>query len=708
MYYSHKRETGELEPLIDHLNDTAQRAARFAQPFGAAEYARMLGLAHDIGKYSKEYQDRLMRNGLSVDHSTAGMQALQNFGMIAASFCAAGHHTGLPDGGQVEDDDRTPTLFGRVKKLPPPCGDYRQEVELHLVPLPPTVPDENFSQAFFTRMLFSALVDANFLSIEAFMTGGAEKRGGYDDMKTLLGALEASLQPWLTHPENQLNAKRSEILRRCLEAGKGEKRVYSLTVPAGGGKTMASLAFALRHAAEHHMDRVVYVVPYTSVIEQTAAEFRKRLGDQNVLEHHAGVEFDQKLGEDPLQEQHRLSAENWDAPVVVTTSRQFFESLYANRSGRCRKLHNLTNSVIVFDEAQTLPLPYLWPCVRAIEELVRGYNATAVLCAATQPGLEKFFVDDIKPREICPDTAGLYAFFKSSVLRHIGKRTTEQMAEQMARHQQVLTIVSTRKQAEELYDQLPKKGRYHLSTLMYPAHRRRTLEEIRARLREGLPCRVAATALVEAGVDVDFPVVYRTEAGLESLIQAAGRCNREHKRPIDQSVVYVYRPEEEPPLRERRKVDTLRRVMKRFDDLAAPEAIAFYFDELHQLEGRDLDQKRILNAFDRGIDGVILPFATVAERFKLMGVEMKAILIPKEEEAAAIAERLEREGPSRGLLRQAGPYLVNVYDDHFDALERAGNLKVIGTDLAVLDNLIQYDGQRGLSTWDDPGRGLFV
>lgn len=712
MYIAHKNEDGQKQSILEHTKGTAELAREFARPFGAGDCAYELGMAHDIGKYSPEFQRRILENGPKVDHSTAGALEIGKTSGVYAALCAAGHHTGLPDLGNKGDEAGASTLMGRLKKARegtlPDYQAFASEVRLRPAAFPAKGAPPCFDTAFLTRMLFSTLVDADFQDTERFMQNGRVKRGGYDDIPTLFEALKKRIAPWW-NPENDLNARRSEILRECLNAGAGEKGIYTLTVPTGGGKTISSLAFALRHAVEHGMERVIYVIPYTSIIEQTAEEFRKTVGAKNVLEHHANVDFDALDDDVTERERHRLSTENWDAPIVVTTNVQFFESLYASKTSRCRKLHNIANSVVIFDEAQMLPLPYLRPCVRGISSLVRDCGVTAVLCTATQPSLQKFFPPEQAPREICKDPLGLYAFFRRAKLQDMGLQTLEALAEQMAKSKQVMNIVGTRKQARELFELLPPEGRFHLSTLMYPVHRSRKLSEIRRRLDSKEPCRLVATSLMEAGVDVDFPAVLRMQAGLDSLIQAAGRCNREGKRSLDDSIVWIYKTEESVPPMVKQAISVLEEIKARFsEDLTSPEAIQAYFDALHGLKEKELDQKGIIAALERGRDGCLLPFQQVARDMRLIETQTKAILVPLEEEAKRLGEALRMGLFSCDTLRKAGRYMVNVYPRHWKALEEAGDIELVGENLAVLTNPSLYSDETGLALTAEYGKGLFI
>lgn len=367
----------EYQTVARHLTGTAELCRGFASAFGAEADGELAGLAHDIGKCTDAFQDRLLNDGPIVDHATAGAMACAMRGSPYVSACVAGHYGGLPDFGNMKTarkDDGTfygRLLKGRDEQCLGRCGESGVALS------PPTVSAaqklDPLQASFWTRMLYSCLVDADFLDTERFMNGDPG-RGGYDDIPTLLARLQAYIEPW-QQPKTELNRLRCEILNACLSAGSKPKGIYTLTVPTGGGKTVASLAFALRHAAEHRMQRVIYVIPYTSIIDQNAQVFRDILGSGNVLEHHSGVQFDLSDGAPAEDVRKALATENWDMPVVVTTAVQFFESMYAARSSQCRKLHNLANSVIIFDEAQMLPLPHLRPCVAAMASLAEQLSS---------------------------------------------------------------------------------------------------------------------------------------------------------------------------------------------------------------------------------------------------------------------------------------------------------------------------------------------
>ncbi len=547
-FLAHISDDGRKQTVQEHLEGTARLCSEFAAEFDAAEQGYLAGISHDIGKYTEAFQRRL-HGGPKVDHATAGAMECAKAGFGQAAVCVIGHHSGLPDmGNERTDQPGDATFYGRIKRglaggIEPYRGNWPGK-------LPKTAPApasarSGFSAAAWTRMLYSCLVDADYLDTERFMQPYKLYRGGYDGMERLLGKLEKHIEKW-ANPENEMNKYRWEILSECLRCGEKTKGIYTLTVPTGGGKTVSSMAFALRHAVAHGMKHIIYVIPYTSIIEQNAAVFKEILGEDNVLEHHSGKLYELEDASSPAQYRLAMATENWDMPVIVTTAVQFFESFYSNRSSKCRKLHSLANSVIIFDEAQMLPTCHLQPCVGAIAELVRHFGATAVLCTATQPVLGDLFkqfgyVENIP--ELCPGTQALYEKFRRVSFRDAGELSNEMLAEELENSRQVLCIVNSRRAAQEIYDMLPKEGAYHLSTLMYPAHRQRVLNEIRQRLKEDAVCRVLSTSLIEAGVDVDFPTVYREMAGLDSILQAAGRCNREGRRSSVESIVAIFESE---------------------------------------------------------------------------------------------------------------------------------------------------------------------
>lgn len=716
-FYAHISEDGRTQTVSEHLEGTARLSAEFAAAFEEKQMGYLLGLAHDIGKYTAGFQRRL-QGGPKVDHSSAGMFELMKLSQFGAAFCVAGHHGGIPDGGGQGDSHESGTFMGRRNKvLAGKIEDYskfHEAVALPKVPLKAGFGENLLADCFWVRMLFSCLVDADYLDTERFMEGNREtseqdKSGWANpaDMEELERRLQEYISGWFP-PKNLLNEMRCGILEECIRKGQQEKPgLFSLTVPTGGGKTVASLAFAIHHAKAQGKKRIIYVIPYTSIIEQTADVFRKILGEEYILEHHSGVLYEDEGGVTEETLRKIKAVENWDMPVIVTTAVQFFESMYSNRPSKCRKLHNMADSVIVFDEAQMLPIPYLRPCVHGIAQLVERYHATAVLCTATQPALERIFkqfLPECSAVELCPARYRKNDIFRRVTFVRAGKLTWEALGEALREHRQVLCIVNSRKNAGQVYQLLDREGAFHLSTLMYPEHRRGVLAEIRRRLKAGEVCRVVATSLIEAGVDVDFPAVYREEAGLDSILQAAGRCNREGKRSGAESIVTIFQAENRPPQLFAIPIGAARSVLMHREDIASEEAIHEYFVELLDLQGEDAqDRKQIL----KRLQGGDFPFQSVAEDFKLIENDGETIYIPTERNRDLIS-RLRQGERSRALFRELGQYGVSVYRQHFDALYQAGDLELLDEEAVILVNENLYSAETGLSLEADYGKALFI
>lgn len=701
-FVTHRREDGTFQPLKEHIENVGERAAQFAAAFDAAEHGRQLGLLHDIGKYSPKGQKRQRdpEHTAKVDHSSAGAQEAFRRKDPMAAFAVAGHHGGLSDFGSRGDTDGG-TLCSRLNK-PLTGGDdpsaWKQEIVLNGAPSMPEWAEkcrDGRVQAMYTRMLFSCLVDADFLDTEAALQG-RQPRGGYASLEELLQKLQSHVAPWLKEPKNELCAKRSDILRRCLQGGEEEKGLFTLTVPTGGGKTVSSLAFALTHAVRHGMKRVVYVIPYTSIIEQNAKVFAEILGPENVLEHHSQTELADEKGdsETPDARRRRLACENWDAPVIVTTAVQFFESLYAAKTSRCRKLHNLADSVVIFDEVQTLPVPFLKPCISAIGELVRHYGATVVLCTATQPELGRLFNElapELSIQEIAPEPDELFEFFRRVSFQREGQLSNEELAARLTETEQVLCIVNTRKRAREIFQLLPEEGRFHLSTLMTPQDRKRVLDAVRERLKERKPCRVVSTSLVEAGVDVDFPAVWREVAGLDSILQAAGRCNREGKNPAEESIVHIFRSDGKIPSMIKTNVAAAESVLHQFEEINTRPAIRAYFQQLLWAKGdAALDEKRILESESK------FRFRQTDKDFHLIDENTVTVYIPSKADSGDI-QALRDKQFSKGLLRRLSQSAVNLYDTECQKLMENGALEMFAEDgYAILLNPNMYSDECGL------------
>ena len=717
-YYAHSKvgqSKSEWQRLKDHLEGTAKLAAEFAAGFGAKELGFIAGLMHDIGKYSEDFQKRLEGKKLRVDHSTAGAleaeKHYKTFGRLL-SYVIAGHHCGLQDWGSRADDS---SLEGRLSKgTPPDYSPYLSEIslpkqaEIGITPRPAPVA-RGFSTQFLIRFLYSALVDADFLDTERALDLDRSLLRGYTvSLGDMLVALETFLGEKLRNATPTLvNKRRADVLADCERMAAAQPGLFTLTVPTGGGKTLSSMLFALKHALTYGMDKVIYVIPYTSIIEQNAAVFKEIFGEELVLEHHSNFSYphEDRTEEDSEYEPEiaiklKLASENWDRPIIATTNVQFFESLFAARSSRCRKLHNVANSVVIVDEAQMIPTGFLKPCVNALVELTANYHTTVVLCTATQPAINRFLPLSIKPREIVSAPQQLYEDFRRVEVRHLGQLSDNDLAERLLAHKQVLCIVNSKKHAREIYELIEDEDSFHLSTRMCPVHRSEMLTEIRARLQGRELCRVVSTQLIEAGVDVDFPVVFRSAAGIDSIAQAAGRCNREGLR--ETGSVYVFKPEKHgiPAGWLSRTATVGEGVLARHNDPLSLSAVQDYFVDLYNLEGAELDREGIMAAISEQERQLHFSFRTIAETFKLIDDQnMTPIVVPWNAECCNILEEVKYSKFPGQFARKLQRYSVQVFDQELKEMIQLGFLENIGGWFYVLSREafgVNYSPKLGL------------
>ncbi|QAA76685.1 MAG: CRISPR-associated helicase Cas3 [Candidatus Bipolaricaulis sibiricus] len=698
-FIAHSRNhAGRTDPLRAHLSAVAERAAEFAREFGAEEEAALAGLLHDLGKYGDLFQKRLRGEVQGIDHWSPGawaaLEKYKELG-IASALAIQGHHVGL----QRADRDNLASM--NPDKWDPALHAQRQLSEtrtdllierfraegLTLPPLRTSLYDHSekaVSAMLDVRMLFSALVDADFLVTEAHFNEGEDTRRRPGPPLDPARALELLL----THTTQlaagsdaaaAVSKLRSDLLSACLAAGEKPVGQFTLTAPTGSGKTLAMLAFALKHAAVHNLRRIVMVIPYLSIIDQTAAVFRsileRDLGPGYVLEHHslAGTRGHDQ-GEGTGEDRERELSEDWDAPIVLTTSVQMLESLFANRPSACRKLHRLARSVILFDEVQTLPTNLAIPTLAALSRLSGRYGASVVFATATQPAfshldahVRKWCSQGWQPTEIVPTNLRLFARLRRTKVEWPDPDTPvswDKLADSLADDEcrQALCVVNLKRHALLLFEKLchclgDDADLFHLSTNMCPAHRWAVLNEVRRRLEAGSSCRLISTQCVEAGVDVDFPIAFRAWGPLDAIVQVAGRCNRNGRHPIGRMRVFVPEDDRYPEGGYRQAASVARLVAaSRTLDIDDPDLYAEYYRELYAFARLQDRNEELLDAITRR------DFAQVAEHYHVIPDGTVNVLVPYDLRTYdELASAARREGISRRWIRQARPHTVGLY-----------------------------------------------
>ena len=699
---SHVNSLGLFQSNDDHQQGVAELASVFAGCFGMSEWGRVMGLLHDKGKEKHAFQQHIKKeSGLEPDMSVDGDYRHAYIGALIAQRlfpqkhllmdnALMGHHRGLYDDGDMKE----------VMKLQIPDDVIINQIDAQLsLPKLQKPSDIHHLQ----RMLYSCLVDADFLDTEAFMQPEQSKlRGQYESLEVLEGKLDAFLDGLKNNaPDTEVNRIRNEVQQWCIKESVQSHGFYSLTVPTGGGKTIASVLWAIKHAVKNGMKRIIIAIPYTSIITQTASVLRDIFGVENVLEHHSNVDRSEICDKELLSQTQKLSTENWDYPIVVTTNVQLFESLFSNKPSDCRKLHNILKSVIILDEVQTLPVKFLQPIVDTLDSLKRVFSISVLFTTASQPvlsgtiqGTNPFVafegLSDI--HEIVPREANLHDRLRRVEL-HFGEASQgyDEIAKQIAQHSRVLCIVNTRNDAKET--RLPKEGVcLHLSRMMCPDHVRETIERVKAILKEQPEgeVRVVATQLIEAGVDIDFPVVFRQEAGLDSILQAAGRCNREGK--LVKGVTYVFSLSKTLPTGYMTQTNNARIAMGKDYDWFSPEAMEAYFRQLYS---------RVDNFDDANIKGLLykseLQFETAASEFRLIDDNTVSVIV-NWKNSMALVSTLRQDGPSYSLMKKLSQFSVNVRNNEMKKLVDAGAVEEVLEGVYVVSDSKFYDKGIGLVT----------
>ena len=699
-YFAHsENELGEFHNLKDHLISTAEKAKSFADKWNAGEIAYIAGLTHDLGKYSNQFQEYLLGKGSSVEHSISGAYFLaenyKKFGPILA-IMIAGHHAGLHN---LADIKGKINIKKKKDFIQESIDNYNKYLD---------IPDLNFNNLnidlgdpleveFFIRMVFSTIVDADYLDTEAH----------FDINRHLLRELNNSLEDLWTDFENDqqrlinnsedtyVNKIRKKIYRSIINNADRDNDFFSMTVPTGGGKTRSGLGFALKHAVYNNMERVIVVIPYTNIIEQTANEYRKILGENCVLEHHSNFNYE---SDDEKESKIKLATENWDMPVIVTTSVQFFESIFASRTSKTRKLHNIANSIIIFDEVQTLPPGYLRSIMQIMKQLVKNYNSSIVFSTATQPAFkdrEGFNgIKDIK--ELAPEPEETYKKLNRVKYNfdYLNKKMSwSEVADKMLEKSQALAVVNTRDDARELFSILKKRNIvniFHLSTYMCAAHRKKVLAKVKEKLSNSASCYLVSTQLIEAGVDIDFPLVLRAISPLDSIVQAAGRCNREGNLEAGEVIIFEPKDLKLPKGVYKTATGITKLFLDNPDNLQKPDIFFDYFNRLYSdvnLDKKDIQELR-----------KSLNYRKVASEFKLIPDDTVNVIIENNDLVDELPVNIngikKKEFISREEWRKLQPYLVSIRKYKINDLRKEGLISELIEDVYIWTG--NYDEDEGI------------
>ncbi len=732
----------QYQLLKEHLTNVAELASEFVGQFSDKNIGYAMGLLHDAGKYSEAFQQRIRGALVKVGHAKAGAVVCENlyeaseknvFMYRLMGMAIMGHHNKLSDFGTVAQIGTYKMRISNVNDIEAYAADFATEItDIPQVPKDdsrmrirrPLVSMNGQSNSYqqkvvigfmaqlYGRMLFSCLVDADRIDAQNYPDSEASKiMNAHKSIPDLQIVFDRAMDKFQKAAKRTaLNDIRTGIYRDCLTASQGEKGFFSLTVPTGGGKTLSSMAFALHHAVKHKQQRILYTIPFTSIIEQNAETFAAILGRENVLEHHCNFELpsysqpDYSIDEMDQALKLKLAQENWHEPIVVTTNVQFFESLFSNKASKVRKLHHIANSVIVLDEVQSIPNSYIKPCLEALAELVENYGCTVVLCSATQPEFvaNHLFLSAVNVKEIIHNVDDLFVALKRTKAVFLGEQSLTDISEKIKADQAALCIVNTKRHAKELFKQLAGEPNiYHLSTNMCPQHRKKVLAEIRNLLVAGEACKVISTQLIEAGVDIDFPVVYRAIAGIDSITQAAGRCNREGKQSFEQAPVYVFVPEEEYRGKGYLKITGQlgNQVINHQKNFLAHDAVRAYFVELFDFTKENLDKGRILQYCEEGLGNgdLRMPYQKINDNFKFIQNEGYPVIIRCDEKARKLLEELKYVPNIGGILRKLAPYTVNVKEYELERIRDQVNIDR-ENGVIVLINDALYSEAYGLDT----------
>lgn len=685
---AHKSKDGREQSLQEHGQNVAKMAASFAAPFGGEKFAERIGVSHDAGKNTVGFQQYIQAPDKNAKSPHAIIAAALNCQAndVLSAVITEGHHSGLHN--VLDTITNVRAAFAERSQDIATAREHFSTDAINQIEIIPEFARKNkvFGQYAFTKMEFSCLTDADYQDTERFMRGYSPRSYNYDSFSGIYDMFRKHIQPWIDKDnkmvgENnqqltkneEINHMRTQMMLQCLNAGSNSRKgdIRTLSIPTGGSKTLSSFAYAIAAAKnDKSIKRIIVVIPFNTITTQTASVLREIVGEKNILENHSGFDFEDSKQGKLLQ----YASENWDIPIVVTTNVQFFESFFSNKPSKSRKLHNIADSVIIFDEVQQLPVKYLKPCIKCIESLAANFGARIVLSTATQPALEPYF-ETIKPREIIDDSESYVKPFRRCSIENIGTVTAKNLTERIQKHKQCLCVVNEKEEAKAIYTAIENgrcKNLYCLTTDITPYDREKLLRQIRQNLKDDEPCIVISTSLIESGVDVDFPYGYRELYGLDSILQTAGRVNRNGLRDCGSSTLFVFDgPQEEyRALRNGtsrgcnesdNKKSITRGILQKYD-VDSPKAIHEYFSRLYSYKGDGLDKFDIVKM----ASSKLIPFQDISQKFKIIDEDTVTVIISQTAEASELVGKIRNQTATKDDIRKAGKYAVSVKRNKYD------------------------------------------
>lgn len=685
---AHKSKDGREQSLREHSQNVSRMAVSFAAPFGGEKLAERIGLSHDAGKNTMGFQQYIRNPGkyAKSPHAVIGATLNGIAGDFPSAVIVEGHHSGLHN--MCDTRSNLNAALAERGQDVVKAQEYFFTDTISQTAVFPEFARKNrvLGQFSFIKMEFSCLTDADYQDTERFMHGYSPRSYDYDSFSDIYDMFRKHIQPWIDKDnkmvkendqpltkDEEINHMRTQMMLQCLDAGSNSRKgdIRTLSIPTGGSKTLSSFAYAIAAAKKDtSIKRIIVVIPFNTITTQTASVLRGIVGEKNILENHSGFDFEDSKQGKLLQ----YASENWDIPIVVTTNVQFFESFFSNKPAKSRKLHNIADSVIIFDEVQQLPVKYLKPCIKCIESLAANFGARIVLSTATQPTLEPYF-ETIKPREIIDDSESYVKPFRRCSIENIGTVTAKNLTERIQKHKQCLCVVNEKEEAKAIYTAIENgrcKNLYCLTTDITPYDREKLLRQIRQNLKDDEPCIVISTSLIESGVDVDFPYGYRELYGLDSILQTAGRVNRNGLRDCGNSTLFVFDgPQEEyRALRNGtsrgcnesdNKKSITRGILQKYD-ADSPKAIHEYFSRLYGYKGDGLDKFDIVKM----ASSKLIPFQDISQKFKIIDEDTVTVIISQTAEASELVGKIRNQTATKDDIRKVGKYAVSVRRSRYD------------------------------------------